>query len=105
MQRDTFLAAQKAAEKYLRREGRVYEVRVRFRNAGGMVWPLWVKLEYTDGAASLWYFPAESWAKDPSVLLKVFYTRAPVMRVEVDPAGLSLDSNPNNHVYTVRGGD
>lgn len=95
-----------AAQRYLSREGELYEVRVRFRNAGGLVWPLWVKLTYAGGeAASLWYFPAEVWAKEPSTVLKVFYTRQPVSRVEVDPAGLSLDTDFSNNGYVVGGGD
>ncbi|MCX7606834.1 MAG: M1 family metallopeptidase [Bacteroidia bacterium] len=97
--REAFTEATKAAQKYLRSEGELYEVRVRFRNRGGLVWPLWVKLTYADGSASLWRFPAEAWAKEPSTLLKVFYTRGPVKKVEVDPSGLSLDIQANNHVY------
>ncbi|MCX8113141.1 MAG: M1 family metallopeptidase [Bacteroidia bacterium] len=96
-------AAQEAARRYLREEGDLYEVRVRFRNRGGLVWPLWVKLTYSDGAASLWYFPAEVWAKEPTTLLKVFYTRQPVQQVEVDPWKLSLDIRPENQVYGTPG--
>jgi len=54
-----------------------------------------------DGVALLWRFPAESWAKSPDLLVKVFYTAAPVKEVVLDPWNLSLDSNPRNHVYTV----
>lgn len=103
--RRAFLEAQAAAEKYIRRGGELYEVRVRFRNRGGMVWPLHVKLTYRDGSSSLWYFPAEAWAKEPTTLLKVFYTRAPVQQVEVDPRGISLDIRPENQVYGLSGSD
>ncbi len=95
--------AQVAAAKHLRSE-QLYEVRVRFENKG-LVWPMWIKLTYTNGAASLWYVPAEIWAKDPTRCLKVFYTRSPVQKVELDPQGISLDIRPLNHVYTAYRGD
>lgn len=101
----SFFEVQKAIRECLRQEGDVYEVRVRFRNYGGQVWPLWVKLTYKNGAASLWYFPAEAWAKDPSTLLKVFYTRQPVRQIEVDPWKVSLDIRPENQVYGELGGN
>ncbi|MCS7296907.1 MAG: M1 family metallopeptidase [Bacteroidia bacterium] len=103
--RAAFDQAKAAAEKFLKSEERVYEVRVLFRNWGGQVWPLWVKLTYRGGGSSLWYFPAESWAKDQTLLLKVFYTRRPVERVEVDPWQISLDIHPENQVYGVPSGD
>jgi len=95
--------AEKAFRAYVAKsaEKEVYETRVTFRNTGGMVWPLWVKVVTADGVALLWRFPAESWAKSPDLLVKVFYTAAPVKEVVLDPWNLSLDSNPRNHVYTV----
>nr|BAL55952.1 aminopeptidase [uncultured Bacteroidetes bacterium] len=103
--RERLREAEAAARKYLRQESRLYQVRVRFRNVGGMVWPLRVKISYEGGAASLWHFPAEVWAKEPSLVLKVFYTRGPLTRVEVEPGELSLDSNPTNNGYVVTAGD
>lgn len=99
--RKAFQAARLQAEKYLSKDEELHEVRVRFRNHSRLVWPLWVKLTYKDGTASLWYFPAEAWAKEPTLLLKVFYVRQPVERVEVDPWGISLDVRPENQVYGV----
>lgn len=104
-ERKTALAeAQKAARQYLD-QNEAYEVRVRFRNTGGLVWPLWVRLTFEGGAAALYYFPAEAWAKDNRLFLRVFYTRAPVVRVEVDPWGLSLDVNPQNNGYSFQRGN
>jgi hypothetical protein len=60
-----------------------------------------VKVVTTDGAMFLWRFPAESWAKSPEVVVKVFYTAEPVKEVVLDPWNLSLDSNPRNHAYSV----
>lgn len=101
----TWAEAAAAANKYLKDKGDLHEVRVRFRNYGTMVWPLWVKITYKGGASSLWYFPAESWAKDPSTLVKVFYTRQPVEKIEVDPWHISLDIRPENQVYGTAGGN
>jgi hypothetical protein len=95
--------AEKALQAYLAKAPgkQIYETRVSFRNIGGMVWPLWVKVVTTDGAMFLWRFPAESWAKSPEVVVKVFYTAEPVKEVVLDPWNLSLDSNPRNHAYSV----
>jgi len=95
--------AEKALQAYLAKAPgkQIYETRVSFRNIGGMVWPLWVKVVTTDGAMFLWRFPAESWAKSPEVVVKVFYTAEPVKEVVLDPWNLSLDSNPRNHGYSV----
>ncbi len=82
----------------------IYETRVTFRNVGGMVWPLWVKVVTEDGAMFLWRFPAEVWAKSPEKVVKVFYTAVPVKEVVLDPWNLSLDSEPRNQVYVVARG-
>jgi hypothetical protein len=79
----------------------LYETRLFFRNIGGLVWPLWVKVVTEDGALFLWRFPAESWAKDPERLVKVIYTVTPVREVVLDPWSLSPDINPQNHAYTL----
>jgi len=100
----TLAEAQKTARQYLKQD-EVYEVRVRFRNVGGLVWPLWVRLTFEGGAAALYYFPAEAWAKDNRLFLRVFYTREPVVRVDIDPWGLSLDVNPQNNGYPLQRGN
>ncbi len=79
----------------------LYETRVTFRNRGGLVWPVWVKVVTEDGAIFLWRFPAEIWAKSPKEVVKVFYTAVPVKEVVVDPWNLSLDANSRNHVYPI----
>ncbi|MCS6790208.1 MAG: M1 family aminopeptidase [Bacteroidia bacterium] len=100
-----FQETAQVCQSYLRREDKegIYEVRVLFRNVGGLVWPLWVKLTYEGGASSLWYFPAEAWAKEPRLFLRVFYTRQPVVKIEIDPFGWSPDIQPANHAYSLAG--
>ncbi|MCS7188747.1 MAG: M1 family aminopeptidase, partial [Bacteroidia bacterium] len=102
--KEEFTRAREAYEKYLQSYEDLYEVRVRFRNQG-MIWPLRVRLTYANGARSVWYFPAEVWAKEPRVLVKVFYTRGPVKQVEIDPGKVSLNSETRKNVYTLSGGD
>lgn len=106
MQRKKALTeAEAKASKYLRDNDEIYQVRVSFRNQGRMVWPLWIRLTYQSGARSLWYFPAEVWAKEPRYLVKVFHTRKPVQQIEIDPWGVSLDIQPENQTYGSAGGD
>ncbi|MCS7162401.1 MAG: M1 family metallopeptidase [Bacteroidia bacterium] len=96
--------AQRAAEAYLRKKGKVYAIRLRLRNLGRLVWPIWLRLEYPEGVSSLWYFPAEAWAKQTNLLAKVLFVRQPIVRAEIDPFGLSLDLRRGNNTYFLRGG-
>lgn len=105
-ERKKMLAEMQAkASKHLRNDNEVYQLRISFRNQGTMVWPLWVRLTYKGGAQSLWYFPAEVWAKEPHYVVKVLHTREPVQQIEVDPWGISLDIRPENQIYGSLRGD
>ena len=72
---------------------------VRFRNVGGLVMPLIVKLEFEDGSSEVRRIPAEIWRRNNKEVSKMFVTDKPVARISLDPLGETADSDDANNHY------
>ncbi len=71
---------------------------VTFRNHGGLVMPVIVKLNYEDGTSELIRLPAEIWRTNAQVCSKGFISEKTLKSVELDPHRETADANrDNNH--------
>jgi len=59
-------------KEYLKREDNFYQVT--FENIGGLVMPLVIQLNFTDGTSELHKIPAEIWKMDDTEVTKTFVT-------------------------------
>ncbi len=71
---------------------------VTFKNVGGLVMPIIVRLHYTDGSSELVSIPAQIWRHDGRSVNKLFMTDKELLRVELDPKRQTADvERSNNH--------
>ena len=86
-----------AAEKQWRaKEGTFYQLD--FSNVGGMVMPLVIQFEYTDGSSEIVRIPAEIWSQNNLKTSKVFLLEKELKGVSLDPFLETADCNmSNNH--------
>lgn len=85
----------------LKAEYNYYEVA--FSNIGGMVMPLIVKFEYSDGSEEIKRIPAEVWRKYNDHVTKVFVTKKDIRNITLDPFLETADVDTRNNYWTVRG--
>lgn len=85
----------------LKAEYNYYEVA--FSNIGGMVMPLIVKFEYSDGSEEIKRIPAEVWRKYNDHVTKVFVTKKDIRHITLDPFLETADVDTRNNYWTVRG--
>ncbi len=85
----------------LKAEYNYYEVA--FSNIGGMVMPLIVKFEYSDGSEEIKRIPAEIWRKYNDYVTKIFVTRKEVRHITLDPFLETADVDTRNNTWTVKG--
>jgi hypothetical protein len=76
---------------------------VAFSNIGGMVMPLIVKFEYSDGSEEVKRIPAEIWRKYNDHVTKVFVTKKEVRHITLDPFLETADVDTRNNTWTVKG--
>ena len=67
----------------LNKDDNYYEVT--FENQGGLVMPIILKFDYTDGSAERIYIPAEIWRFDHHEVTKVFLTQKEIASITLDP--------------------
>ncbi len=80
----------------LRRSTNFYVVT--FKNLGGLVMPIIVRLHYTDGSNELVTIPAQVWRHDSRSVNKLFITDKELLRIELDPKRQTADvERSNNH--------
>lgn len=72
---------------------------VTFTNKGGLVMPVMVRLNYSDGTFSDEYIAAEIWRKNENQVRKVFITEKEVVSVIFDPADRTSDIETNNNIF------
>lgn len=77
----------------------LYEVA--FRNVGGLVMPLILEWEYTDGSKEVERIPAEIW-KTSDEVTKVFVKRKEVKAIVLDPFLETADCDLNNNSWPPR---
>ncbi|NVK88298.1 MAG: aminopeptidase [Gammaproteobacteria bacterium] len=73
-----------------------------FSNVGGLVMPILLQLNYTDGSEELRYIPAEIWRRSPQEVSKLIVTEKEIQSVVVDPGWETADVNIENNFYPRR---
>ncbi len=73
-----------------------------FENIGGLVMPIIVKFNFTDGTSEVKRIPAEIWRKDYKKVSKVFPFEKEVVSIELDPFLETADTDRNNNYYPSR---
>ncbi|WP_439880324.1 M1 family metallopeptidase [Pontibacter sp. MBLB2868] len=75
---------------------------VGFKNLGGLVMPLIVRMEYEDGSEEIVNIPAEIWRYNNDEITKVFITQKPVVSFELDPYLQTADTELSNNFFPRR---
>ena len=93
----SFMASLSPKEKELLGSGmNFYELK--FRNLGGLVMPLVIQFNYTDGSSEIERIPAEIWRLNEWEVTKVFGKKKEVASVILDPMRETADiEESNNH--------
>ncbi|WP_163324149.1 M1 family metallopeptidase [Draconibacterium mangrovi] len=73
-----------------------------FKNLGGLVMPVILKFEFTDGTEELQYIPAEIWRKNNEEVSKVFMFSKEVEQIILDPYRETADTDLNNNYWPER---
>ncbi|MCC2978339.1 M1 family metallopeptidase [Sphingomonas sp. PL-96] len=76
--------------------------RFRFRNVGGLVMPVILKLDYADKSSETIRIPAEIWRRNAHVVTWQHVTPKTVVRAEVDPLWETADADRSNNVFAGR---
>lgn len=69
---------------------------VTFRNLGGLVMPIIVRVHYADDTSETMVFPAEIWRADSNRVDKLFVTDKEITRLELDPRRQTADTESSN---------
>jgi aminopeptidase N len=72
---------------------------VSFRNLGGLVMPLIVRLNYEDGSHETVRIPAEIWRNDAHQCSKGFISEKVLKSIELDPHQETADTNRDNNYF------
>jgi aminopeptidase N len=75
---------------------------VGFKNLGGLVMPLIVRMEFEDGTDEIVNIPAEIWRYNNEEITKVFVTEKPVVSFTLDPFLQTADTDLSNNSYPRR---
>lgn len=74
--------------------------RFSFSNRGGLVMPVILKMDFTDGSSETARIPAEVWRYNQKAVTWQFVTPKTLTRAEVDPLWETADADRSNNVYT-----
>ncbi|MFD2248405.1 M1 family metallopeptidase [Pontibacter ruber] len=72
---------------------------VNFRNNGGLVMPLIVRMQFEDGSDQIVNIPAEIWRYNNEQVTKVFVTEKPVVSFTLDPFLQTADTDLSNNAF------
>jgi len=73
-----------------------------FRNIGGLVMPIILKLDYEDGSSETIRIPAEVWRQSPKAVTWQHVTPKLLKAAEVDPQWETADADRSNNAYPRR---
>lgn len=76
--------------------------RLNFRNIGGLVMPVIVKMDFADGSTETMRIPAEVWRYNPKAVTWQYVTGRTLARTELDPLLETADADRSNSVYSGR---
>ena len=74
--------------------------RFSFGNRGGLVMPVILKMDFSDGSSETARIPAEVWRYNQKAVTWQFVTPKRLVRAEVDPLWETADADRSNNVYT-----
>jgi hypothetical protein len=93
-----FLASLTEKEKALLNSNmNFYEIT--FKNVGGMVMPLILEFQYTDGTSEIQRIPAEIWRKNESQVTKVFPLKKEIKQIVLDPLRETADIDESSNYW------
>ena len=75
---------------------------IRFKNVGGLVMPIILEFEFTDGTSEVVRVPVEVWAKNNEQANKIFFFKKEVKSIELDPFLETADTDRSNNYYPAR---
>jgi hypothetical protein len=75
----------------------IYEITV--KNIGGLVMPLTIEWQYTDGTSEIDTLPAEIWRTNEYEITKTFIKTKEVKKVVLDPNFEYADTDTNNNSF------
>lgn len=84
----------------LEKDYHFYELK--FKNIGGLVMPVIIGFEFSDGTLEVQYLPAEIWRLNEEEFTKVFAFPKPVERFHLDPYRETADIDENNNHWPRR---
>ena len=87
-------------EEILNSNKNYYEIH--FSNVGGLVMPLIIEFEFTDGTTEVIRIPAEIWKKNSEKIKKIFILDKEVINIKLDPFLETADVNMNNNYWPPR---
>jgi hypothetical protein len=73
-----------------------------FSNVGGLVMPIILAFNFTDGTSEEVRIPAEIWAKNSEKVSKVFFFEKEVKEIVLDPNVETADTERNNNYWPSR---
>ena len=76
-----------------------YFYEIIFEKPGGLVMPLLVEYEYTDGTKESKYYPAEVWRFNDKEIKKVFASDKEIKSIVLDPNQLTADIDTSNNSW------
>ncbi|MEC9072378.1 MAG: M1 family aminopeptidase, partial [Myxococcota bacterium] len=80
------------------RDGKHFTV-IRFKNIGGLVTPLLLRITYEDDSTEDRKLPAEIWRKNHKEVKKLFITSRAIKSVEIDPQRTTADADVDNNLW------
>ena len=72
---------------------------VEFLNLGGIVMPLLLEFTYADGSQSVLQIPAEIWRQNNEKVARLFATKSPIVRIQLDPRLATADADRSNNSF------
>jgi hypothetical protein len=96
-----FLSTLTEREKELLKTGMNFYV-VEFKNVGGLVMPLILQVEYTDGTREELRIPAEIWRYNNSAVSKLIATKKEIAALTLDPHLETADTDLGNNSFPRR---
>ncbi|TJZ63580.1 M1 family metallopeptidase [Sphingobacterium olei] len=80
-------------------DGKIAFYELTFSNRGGLVMPIIVEWNYTDGTKEIDNVPAYIWRKNENQVQKVFAKRKDVKFIRIDPYRETADVDENNNTW------
>ncbi len=89
------------AERKQVKDGRNYYI-LELENVGGLVMPVIIEMQFTDGTKELMRIPAEIWRKNNAKVSKMIVTTKKVKQFSIDPFQETADINMSNNYFPAK---